>query len=91
MVVYFILKGEALWLTTTHQEAFQYYDDKWVNNDGVIKWHNEESHQERKTQKAQIKKELMRVAWHPSRQWDWCVPEDEKRFIKFGPRLGLSV
>ena len=67
MVVYFILNGEALWLTTTHQDAFQCYDDKWVNNDGVIKWHNEESHQERKTQKAQIKKELMLVAWHPSR------------------------
>ena len=29
--------------------------------------------------KTQIKKELMRVAWHPSRYWDWCVLEDEKR------------
>ena len=32
-----------------------------------------------KAQKAQIKKELMRVAWHPSRWWDWCVPEDKKK------------
>ena len=20
----------------------------------------------------------MPIAWHPSRYWDWCVPEDEK-------------
>ena len=32
-----------------------------------------------KTQKAQIKKELMPIAWHPSRHWDWCMPEDEKK------------
>ena len=23
--------------------------------------------------------ELMPVAWHPDRWWDWCVPEDEKK------------
>ena len=28
---------------------------------------------------AQIKKELMSIAWHPSRYWDWCMSEDEKR------------
>ena len=28
---------------------------------------------------ALIKKELMRVAWHPSRWWDWCVSEDKKQ------------
>ena len=67
MVVYFVLKGRALWFTTTHPEAFHYYDNYWVNNDGVIKWHNEESHQKRKAQKAQINKRLMQVAWHPSR------------------------
>ena len=21
----------------------------------------------------------MPIAWHPSRWWDWCVPEDEKK------------
>ena len=20
----------------------------------------------------------MPIAWHPSKWWDWCVPEDEK-------------
>ena len=76
--MYFILKGGALWFTTTHPETFHYYDGYWVNNDGAIKQHNEESHQKHKAQKAQIKKELMRVAWHPSKWWDWCVYEDEK-------------
>ena len=88
--MYFILKGGALWFTTTHPETFHYYDGYWVNNDGAIKQHNEESHQKHKAQKAQIKKELMRVAWHPSKWWDWCVPEDEKGdtascFASIGP------
>ena len=34
---------------------------------------------ERKAQKAKIKEELMSVAWHPDRWWDWCVTEDEKK------------
>ena len=35
-------------------------------DDGVIiKWYD--GHQKPKAQKAQIKKELMRIAWHPSR------------------------
>ena len=55
-------------------EAFHCYDDYWV-----IKWHNKESHQKRKAQKPQIKKELMHIAWHPSRWWDWCVRRREKR------------
>ena len=21
----------------------------------------------------------MPIAWYPSRWWDWCVPEDEKK------------
>ena len=21
----------------------------------------------------------MPIAWHPSRCWDWCVPEDERK------------
>ena len=33
----------------------------------------------RKTQKAKIKEALLPIAWHPSRWWDWPVPEDEKK------------
>ena len=29
--------------------------------------------------KKDITKELMLVAWHPTRWWDWCLPEDEKK------------
>ena len=35
-----------------------------------------------KTQKAKIKEELMPVAWHPDRWWNWCVPEDEKKELE---------
>ena len=26
-----------------------------------------------------LKDELLPIAWHPDRWWDWCVDEDEKR------------
>ena len=26
--------------------------------------------------------ELMCIAWHPHRYWDWCVPEDEKKELE---------
>ena len=99
MVVYLILKGGVLSFTTTHPEAFHYYHDYWVNNDGVIKWHNGQSHKKNMAQKASRKKELMRVAWHPSRWWDWCASEDGKRetekfferSIKSNPCLSLGA
>ena len=25
----------------------------------------------------------MAIAWHPSKWWDWCVPEDEKTETEF--------
>ena len=28
--------------------------------------------------KKDISKELMSVAWHPTRWWDWCMKEDNK-------------
>ena len=60
-----------------------YYDDDgdhWDNDDDEDKffeWYD--GYKKRKAQKASIKEELMPIAWHPSRWWDWCVPEDEKR------------
>ena len=38
-----------------------------------------EGYQKRKVQKAKIKEELLAIAWHPSRYWDWCIPKDEKK------------
>ena len=29
-----------------------------------------------------LREELMPIAWHPNRWWDWCVPEDEKRELE---------
>ena len=62
----------------THQQIKIWHDnDDYCNDDEVIKWY--EGYQKHKVQKAQIKKELMPVAWHQSRWWDWCVPQDEKK------------
>ena len=47
------------------------------NNDYFIRWRN--VYQKRKAKKASIKEELMPIAWHPSRYWDWCMSEDEKK------------
>ena len=52
---------------------FEWCDD---NNYNFFKWYD--GYQKRMTQKVQIKKELLPIAWYPSRQWDWCVPEEEK-------------
>ena len=52
-------------------------NDDYCNDDEVIKWY--EGYQKHKVQKAQIKKELMPIAWHQSRWWDCCVPQDEKK------------
>ena len=55
-------------------KTWYYYDDYFTDDDGVIKWHNEESHKKFKAQKASIKEELLPIAWQPLRYYDWCVP-----------------
>ena len=30
---------------------------------------------------TKIYNELLPIAWHPDRFWDWCMPEDEKKEI----------
>ena len=49
------------------------FDDSYY----LIRWRNE--YKKRKAQKAQVKKELLPIAWHPSSWWDWCVSEDKKK------------
>ena len=51
--------------------------DDYCIDDRLIKWYD--GYKKRKAQKAQIEEELMPTAWHPSRWWDWCVPEDKKK------------
>ena len=53
------------------------YDDDDGDNDKFIEWYD--GYEKRKEQKSQVKEELLPIVWHPSRWWDWCVPEDEKK------------
>ena len=57
----------------TYQQINLYHN----NYHNFFKWYD--GHKKRKAQKTQIKKELIPIAWHPSRYWDWCMPEDEKK------------
>ena len=51
--------------------------EDFADNDYLIRWRN--AYQKSKAQKAKIKEELLPIAWHPSRWWNWCVSEDEKK------------
>ena len=66
------------WFVTQQQlKIWHDDDDDYCNDDEMIRWYH--GCQKRKAQKAQIKKELMPIAWHPSRWWNWCMSEDEKK------------
>ena len=36
-------------------------------------------YQQHKAFEKETSKKLMLVTWHPSRSWDWCIPENEKK------------
>ena len=56
-------------------------DNDYCNNDDkLVEWYD--GYQKRRVQKAKIKEELIPIAWDPSRWWDWCVSEDEKKEIE---------
>ena len=80
------LDPSFLWFVTdwfVSQEQLRLWHDsddwliRWWYNNRLIKWYK--GYQRRKAQKASIKEELVRVAWHPSRWWDWYMSEDEKK------------
>ena len=72
-----LLKLIPDWFVTQQQIKLWHDDDYWYHDDEMIKWYK--GYKKRKAQKASIKKELMPIAWHPSRCYDWCVSEDEKK------------
>ena len=72
-----LLDGVPDWFATQGRLKIWYDEDDYCNDNKLIKWY--EGYKRRRAQKAQIKKELMPIAWHPSRQWGWCVSEDEIR------------
>ena len=74
----FCLQYVPDWFVTQQQiELRDDVDDYCNDDDEIIEWYD--GYKNRKTQKAKIEEELMRIACHPSRRWDWCMPEDEKK------------
>ena len=65
------------WLVT--QQLIELWND-YCNDDRLIKWRN--GYEKRKAQKANIKEELLPIAWHSGRVMDWCMSEDEKKEIE---------
>ena len=63
-------------LFVTQKQVDLWDDDKFFKR-YKAEWY--EGYKKRKAQKAQIKKELMPIAWHPSRWWDWCITKDEEK------------
>ena len=70
--------------------SLQFIPDWFVTKEDIDLWHDYvysdwgvsklyDVYQKREAQKASVKEELMPIAWNPSRWWDWCVPEDEKK------------
>ena len=64
------------WFVTLQEMWYKEFDD----DDVLIMWRD--AYIKRKAQKSKIKEELMFVAWHPGRWWNWCVPEDEKKELE---------
>ena len=67
------------WFVTRELVAMWYDDSEHSDDDEDIffKWFYD--YKKRKIKKALINEELMPTAWHPSRWWNWCVSEDERR------------
>ena len=54
--------------------------DDYYNDDELVERHN--CYKQRKAQRAQIKEELMAIAWHPISMQDQCMEEDVKKRIE---------
>ena len=65
------------WFVAQQQIDVWYNDNDYDDEDNFLKWYD--GYKKRKAQKALIKEELLPIAWHPSRYWDWCMSEDEKK------------
>ena len=78
----FSLQYISDWFVTQQQIKIWRDDDEHCDHDEdeLIEWYND--YKKRKTQKASIKDELIPIAWHPSRWWNWCMPGDDKKEIE---------
>lgn len=68
------------WFVTQDQLKIQYDDDDNFCDDEIVEWCNE--YKNRKTQNAEINKELMPAACYRTRTQNWSMTEDEKKRIK---------
>ena len=48
----------------------------------LLAWHSHSKFEKRKVLKREINEELMPIAWHPKRWWNFCISEDEKKEIE---------
>ena len=63
----------ADWYVVSQEMWYEDFDD----DEEIIEWHD--GYKKQKAYKAKMKEGLLPFAWHPSRWWDWCVFEDEKK------------
>ena len=68
-----LLKYVPDWFVTQQQLKIWHDDDE----DKLFEWYK--GYKKREEQKAQIKEELLPIVWYPSRWWDCCAPNDEKK------------
>ena len=47
------------------------FDDETIIHVKLVAWCNR--YKQHKALKKEISKELMPVAWHPARRWEWCM------------------
>ena len=73
--------------------SLQFVPHWFVTREGLYVWHNDNEYcdgdednffkwygyKKQKVQKASIREELLPIAWHPLRYWDWCMSADEKQ------------
>ena len=68
-----LLKYVPDWFVTQQQLKIWHDDDE----DKLFEWYK--GYKKREEQKTQIKEELLPIVWYPSRWWNCCAPNDEKK------------
>ena len=63
------------WFVTQQLKIWDDVND-YCNDGKIIEWYD--GCKKCKTQKAEIEQQLMCIACHPTRWWDWRMSEDEK-------------
>ena len=68
-----LLKYVPDWFVTHEQIKIWHDNDDYYNDDELIEGY-------KGYQNTRLKKEeLLPIAWHPLRFWDWCMSEEENK------------